>query len=158
MFEERKHISVDALVASKRSTYVRPEHIDADPVQFRLTAEYDLACPEEYVLRSWEAMKALRVADRLGEIKVPTLMVVGGSDNLLTNNLHDYKLLPNASLHVFSRTAHYPNKEVPEDFAKVVLDFLRHGPSNPLLHLKSMMAARTRYQKEQQQPKQPSKL
>ena len=140
MFAERKRTTLEEHVEGKRVSYVRKEFIDADPGAFRLAAEYDLACPEEYVVRSWEAMKALRVGDRLKEITTPSLMIAGAADGLLSSNFHDYRLLPHASLHVFSRTAHYPNKEVPEDFARVVLDFLAHGPSNPASHFRDMVS------------------
>jgi len=58
-------------------------------------------------------------------------MIVGACDSLSQANITDYALLGNASLHVFSRVSHFPNKEIPKELAAVILDFLEHGTSNP---------------------------
>ena len=64
--------------------------------------------------------------DRLSEIKVPTLVIVGELDalgmldiaDILANKIEGAKKL------VMSGVAHLPNMEAPEEFNKTVLDFL----------------------------------
>lgn len=64
--------------------------------------------------------------DRLDEIKVPTLVIVGELDalgmldiaNTLANRIQGAKKL------VMAGVAHLPNVEAPEEFNKIVLDFL----------------------------------
>ena len=67
------------------------------------------------------------VSARLHEIATPTLVIAGAADGLLAGNLDDFRRLPNATLHVFSRVAHGIPREVPAAFARVLDDFLRHG-------------------------------
>jgi len=76
---------------------------------------------------SWTALETYAKGDRLGEITVPTLMVVGAADGLLPANLADFQRLGNATIHVFSRVSHGIPYEIPDEFSAVVLDFLEHG-------------------------------
>ena len=63
---------------------------------------------------------------RLSEIEVPTLIVIGDRDevniatiaDLLAANVHGARKI------ILSDTAHLPNMEKPEDFNRVVLEFL----------------------------------
>ena len=65
-------------------------------------------------------------AERLSEIRAPALVVVGDADqpyvlaaaDLLTSEI------PNARKVVMADTAHLPNMERPEEFNRIVLDFL----------------------------------
>jgi pimeloyl-ACP methyl ester carboxylesterase len=76
---------------------------------------------------SWTALKDARLADRLGEIQTPTLVIAGAADGLLLANLEDFQRLGNATLHVFSRVSHGIPTEAPEAFAEVIADFMEHG-------------------------------
>jgi len=64
---------------------------------------------------------------RLGEIKAPTLVVVGDAD--LPGVIVDCDILasdiPGARKAVMHGVAHVPNMERPEEFNRIVLDFLR---------------------------------
>ncbi len=64
--------------------------------------------------------------DRLSEIKVPTLVVVGDLDRPETVASADLleERLPNARKVVMPGTAHLPNLERPDDFNQIVLGFL----------------------------------
>ena len=65
--------------------------------------------------------------DRLGEIRVPTLVVVGPLDQ--PDTLESGKLLaaliPGATRVEIEGTAHMPSMERPDEFNRIVLDFLR---------------------------------
>ena len=56
-----------------------------------------------------------------------SLVVSAAADGLLASNLADYRRLPNATLHVFSRVSHGVPGEVPEELASVIADFMEHG-------------------------------
>jgi proline iminopeptidase len=62
---------------------------------------------------------------RLGEIQVPTLVIVGASDMpTLVMAEKTARLIPDASLEVFEHSRHYPFLEEPEKFIQVMSRFL----------------------------------
>ena len=63
----------------------------------------------------------------IATVQTPTLVVAGAADSLLQSNLADFARLPNATLHVFSRVAHYVPIDVPDALAELVVDFMEHG-------------------------------
>jgi pimeloyl-ACP methyl ester carboxylesterase len=67
-------------------------------------------------------------ANRLTEIKVPTLVVIGDRDTNWAQAASDYlaKNIPNARKIVMSNTAHLPNMEKPEEFNNHLLEFLNN--------------------------------
>jgi pimeloyl-ACP methyl ester carboxylesterase len=66
-------------------------------------------------------------ADRLPDVQAPTLIMVGGEDQPRVFAAADLleKELPNARKVVMHGTAHLPNMERPEEFNRLVLDFLK---------------------------------
>ena len=66
-------------------------------------------------------------ADRLHNIYAPTLLIVGDEDQPRVFAAADLleKELPNARKVVMHGTAHLPNMERPEEFNRLVLDFLQ---------------------------------
>lgn len=79
---------------------------------------------------AWKQTQSLPVeppaSTRLGEIKAPTLVIIGDQDvseiqttaDILANGI------PGARKVVMPNTAHVPNMEQPEQFNQIVLDFL----------------------------------
>ncbi len=67
-------------------------------------------------------------ATRLSQIQAPTLVLVGEVDRTRTLAAADLlaKDLPNARKVVMPGTAHLPNMERPEEFNRLVLDFLKN--------------------------------
>jgi pimeloyl-ACP methyl ester carboxylesterase len=65
--------------------------------------------------------------DRLSEIQVPTLVIVGEVDVPTTHQAAKLMLehIPHAQQVVIPNTAHLPNMERPDEFNRTVLDFLR---------------------------------
>ena len=90
----------------------------------------------EMILRSFELQSADSgaegellvpdVGERLGEIRVPVLVVVGEADvsDIHANADRLERDLPNAERAVVPCAAHLPPLERPEEFDRVVLDFL----------------------------------
>lgn len=66
--------------------------------------------------------------NRLSEIKVPTLVMVGDLDTPSTLARADFlaKNIPNAKMVTMNGVAHLPNMEQPEEFNKHILSFLNH--------------------------------
>ena len=64
--------------------------------------------------------------DRLSEIKSPTLIVWGKQDAYLPvkQAYQAHSLIKNSKLHVFDHSWHAPHKEHPEEFNRLVLEFL----------------------------------
>lgn len=70
---------------------------------------------------------------RLGEIQAPTLIVWGAQDQTIPVS-HAYtaqQLIPNARLHIFQGCGHLTQMEVPEDFNRLVIDFLLGRHKSP---------------------------
>lgn len=115
--------NVDRMLFEAMITTARPR--SRELVESRI--RQGLAVSDAHYEESWDALATYKKGDRLGEIKTPTLMVVGAADGLLAANLADFPRLGNATLHVFSRVSHGIPYEIPEEFSEVVLDFLEHG-------------------------------
>ena len=83
--------------------------------------------PIERAIGGRRSMSALRLRDRLGEIKVPTMVVGGDLDNTVgvDNIVAEYLALPeeNRHLHVFHGIGHSPNVEVPSRLAGLLTRF-----------------------------------
>jgi 3-oxoadipate enol-lactonase len=64
--------------------------------------------------------------DRLGEVRAPTLIIVGALDqpDMLAIGEHLAQAIPDARLAVMPGVAHLPPMEAPESFARLVTEFL----------------------------------
>jgi len=140
--KERKTLSLEAYAEVKKAGLYRQEYVNADPKGWLAATQLDLACGDEYYDGSWDTMTKFNVETQLKNISVSTLMVVGACDGLAAANIKDFGSLPNASLHVFSRVGHNPNREVPQEFAEAVIDFLENGTSNVALLMANVVKAR----------------
>jgi len=63
----------------------------------------------------------------LSKIQAPTLLVHGENDSIIPVE-HARKAhlrIPNSTLHVFPRCGHWPPREKPEEFNRIVLEFLK---------------------------------
>jgi 4,5:9,10-diseco-3-hydroxy-5,9,17-trioxoandrosta-1(10),2-diene-4-oate hydrolase len=67
--------------------------------------------------------------DTLSEIKAPTLIVWARGDKYLPvkQAYEAHKLIKNSRLSIFEHSWHAPHKEYPEEFNRLVLDFLNSG-------------------------------
>ena len=121
----RASLNFPAWSAYRRSAHLRQHYIDADAVEWATAVLLDRSVSKAYYDGSWASMCAFRVVPK--QITVPTLMIAGAADNLLSANLADFKALPNASLHVFHRVGHGVPREVPGPLAELLHDFAHHG-------------------------------
>lgn len=84
--------------------------------------------PLERAIGGRRSMSQLRLRERLGEIRVPTLVVGGDRDTTVgvDNILAEYLALPegNRHLHIFHGIGHSPNVETPQSFAGLLTRFV----------------------------------
>jgi pimeloyl-ACP methyl ester carboxylesterase len=68
----------------------------------------------------------IRAAERLSEVRVPVLIITGEYDEPYTHAAADYMLerLPVARKEIIRDAAHLPNMDHPEEFRRIVSDFL----------------------------------
>ena len=73
----------------------------------------------------WDGLRT-DFSDRLGEITAPTLIIHGTHDRAVPVGwaLRAHTRLPNSELRVFYGCGHWPPRECPEEFNRVVEDFL----------------------------------
>ena len=84
------------------------------------------ARPQAEIFGFGQLMKGWTVMDRLGEIRVPTL-VMAGRDDFVFPPEHQGQLaagIPNARLEIIERAGHNPHDERTADVMKAVTDFI----------------------------------
>ena len=74
-----------------------------------------------------KGLKILR--EKLIQIKSPTLIIWAKYDGYLpvSQAYEAHNLISNSTLHIFKRCWHAPHKEYPDEFNRLVLDFLTSG-------------------------------
>lgn len=77
----------------------------------------------------WEFNRAPRdtgISARLGEIKIPTLVLTGDNDLVVAtaDSVTVAGLIPGSELVIIAQTGHLPNEESPLEFARAVIDFV----------------------------------
>lgn len=103
---------------------VRAKAVDMIMTMFELPEDED----DDYVELEPDA------ASHLFEINVPTLVIIGDSDveRLIAHAGFIAQTIPGAQQAIMHGVAHYPNMEKPEEFNRLVLDFLANLNSTAL--------------------------
>ncbi len=109
-----------------RTLQFRPE-IETDE-WFNLRIDLVIGASQGHYEDSVDAMRSLRLGDRLQDIETPTLVIAGAVDGLLEANLMDFARLPNATLQVFSFAGHEVALHEPEGVAQAIKNLMIHGP------------------------------
>lgn len=124
---------IDAAVEVCMRTWVdgpRRQPEDVDPAVRERVAEMQRLA-YELQLPVWETAEeeplADKLAERLGEVAVPTLILVGEEDIPDMHQIADRleRELPNAQRASIADTAHVPSLERPREFDQLVLPFLQ---------------------------------
>lgn len=75
------------------------------------------------------AKSAIRnnLGEELGKIKIPVLLIWGKNDNVTPPFVAEefHKLIPHSELHFIDKCGHAPMMEVPEEFNKLLFNFLQ---------------------------------
>ncbi len=91
----------------------------------RQVAEHEIKDIGTHVRKTFEA----QAVDRLAELKMPSLVIIGENDLPFLKLAADYLSthIPDATRALISDAAHLPNMEHPEQFRAIVEDFLSAG-------------------------------
>jgi 3-oxoadipate enol-lactonase len=81
----------------------------------------------EYITRGLPQSPEPPTAERLAQIKPPTLVVIGSLDGRNLQNIADTlsTKIPNARKVVIPNASHHPPVETPKEFNRILLDYLR---------------------------------
>jgi len=113
---------MDAVARDALDKWFTPRFADREPfLRMQLGVP-----PEDYGL-GLEAIAGFDFRERLGDIRAPTLVIVGAKDPATTPADARYiaERVPSARLVVLEDAAHLVNVEQPEAFAQAVLEHLR---------------------------------
>ncbi|MBT3624786.1 MAG: alpha/beta hydrolase [Gammaproteobacteria bacterium] len=129
---------LQAAIAQRKTVNARTEMINqrlklrlrATEASVELSVDRALSVSDGHFKDSWYSMRDFNVVDKLPNLQTQTLIVAGAADGLCEANVNDWQNLPNATLHVFSRVGHGVPRDVPDEFSKVLDDFMEHGVIN----------------------------
>lgn len=89
--------------------------------------KYNIACPKEAALNDTRALKTFDASDRLHEIKVPTLIMIGSDDKLTPLPMSEFlnKGIAGSTLKVIKDAGHSSINEKPIEISEEVIQFLK---------------------------------
>ncbi len=119
----------DVLLAQYRAGCVRPDV--EDEAWFNSRIDHIFGVSDGHFDDGAAAMANLNVGSRLADLTMPTLMIAGSADSLLSANIADFQRLPNAALQVFSRAGHDVALHEPDGVADAIDAFMHHGRATP---------------------------
>jgi pimeloyl-ACP methyl ester carboxylesterase len=81
---------------------------------------------------SWNGLRTVYV-ERLHEITAPTLIMHGAKDRLVPLDCarQAHEVIQESQLHVIADCGHWPQREKPEEFNRVLLNFLCSEEARP---------------------------
>lgn len=118
-----------ALLAQYRAGCVRPDVETNAWLDSRI--DHIFAVSDGHFEGSAVAMQTLNVGAQLATLTTATLVLAGAADGLLTANIEDFRRLPNATLHVFSRAGHDIAIHEPDGVTAAIDAFMTHGLPRP---------------------------
>jgi 3-oxoadipate enol-lactonase len=121
-------MSREQIFATQNEAMAAPGWRERDPEAFDYCLKVDLEAPPRRfaVERQRGAMAQWSSFDRLGSIKVPTLVLCGEDDGMVPpeNSRKLASAIPGARLQLIPQCGHLPMLEQPDTVAKAVFDFL----------------------------------
>ena len=129
MFEERKKTArekgMSALVDGTLERWFTLQYLNANPPAVDLIRKQFLATPVAGFIGCSEAILGLNYLDRLSEIKLPSLVIVGEDDPAtpVAGSEAIHARIPNSELEVLPFAAHLSNIEQAETFNSCLLRF-----------------------------------
>ncbi|OGP70512.1 MAG: 3-oxoadipate enol-lactonase [Deltaproteobacteria bacterium RBG_16_50_11] len=118
---------IESQLESTLERYFTPSFLKANPPMLGAIRKQFLATPVEGYLGCVEAIRSLNYLDRLSEIKIPTLIMVGEDDPGTPVSASEamHKRISNSKLVIIPSARHLPNLEQPEFFNTSLLTFLK---------------------------------
>ena len=124
-----KH-GMKALLQPTLERWFTKPFLEKNPPVVDLIRKLFLSTPVKGFVGCAEAIRKLDYLDRLSEIKLPTLIMVGeqdmGTPVEVSKEIH--KKIPDSELVIIPSAAHLSNLEQPERFNTALLDFLDKNP------------------------------
>ncbi len=125
--ETARNKGMQALLQPTLERWFTPPFLKQNSQEVTLIRNQFLATPVAGYIGCSEAIKGLNYLDRLCEIKIPTLIIVGeddpGTPVAASKAMHER--IPDSKLVVLPSAAHLSNVEQADAFNRTVLDFLR---------------------------------
>jgi len=118
---------VESQVEATMERWFTPSFLSQNPPMLGLIRRQFLATPAEGYSGCIEAIRKLNYLDRLSEIKIPTLIMVGEDDPGTPVSASEamHKRIPNSKLVIIKSARHLSNVEQPEAFNANLLTFLK---------------------------------
>ena len=118
---------VGALLQETMERWFTPSFLTLNPPMLKIIRKQFLATPVEGYIGCAEAIRKLNYLDRLTEIKIPTLILVGeddpGAPVSASKAMHER--IPNSRLVVLRSARHLSNVEQSEAFNAALIKFLK---------------------------------
>jgi 3-oxoadipate enol-lactonase len=118
---------MQALVEPTLERWFTPFFFRQNPQRLALIRKQFLATPVEGYVGCIEAIRKLNYLDRLSEIKMATLIIVGeddlGTPVAASKAIHER--IPNSRLVILASARHFSNVEQPEAFNSALIKFLK---------------------------------
>jgi len=124
--ETARSKGMQALLEPTLERWFTPPFVKQDPREVTLIRNQFLATPVAGYIGCSEAIKGLNYLDRLSEIKIPTLIIVGEDDpgTPVATSKAMHERIPDSKLVVLPSAAHLSNVEQADAFNTALLDFL----------------------------------
>jgi len=130
VWEERLHLvrkaGMQALVDATLERWFTSPYLSQDPPEVKLIRKHFLATPVSGYIGCSEAIRGLHYLERLSEIRLPTLIMVGEEDQgtpvAASRAMHER--IPDSRLVVLPSSAHLSNIEQADAFNEALMDFL----------------------------------
>jgi 3-oxoadipate enol-lactonase len=118
---------IETQLESTLERYFTPSFLKANPPMLGAIRKQFLATPAEGYLGCVDAIRSLNYLDRLSEIKIPTLIMVGEDDlgTPVSASEAMHKRISNSKLVIIPSARHIPNVEQPEVFNTNLMTFLK---------------------------------
>jgi 3-oxoadipate enol-lactonase len=118
---------IQALLQPTLERWFTPPFLKQNSQEVTLIRDQFLATPVNGYIGCMEAIKGLNYLDRLREIKIPTLIIVGEDDpgTPVASSKAMHERIPDSKLVVLPSAAHLSNVEQADAFNRTVLDFLK---------------------------------
>jgi len=130
VWDERLHMvrkaGMQALVDSTLERWFTSPYLSQNPPEVKLIREHFLATPVSGYIGCSEAIRGLHYLERLSEIRLPTLIMVGEEDQgtpvAASRAMHER--IPDSRLVVLPSAAHLSNIEQADAFNEALMEFL----------------------------------
>jgi 3-oxoadipate enol-lactonase len=118
---------MQALLQPTLERWFTPPFVKQDSKEVTRIRNQFLATPVAGYIGCSEAIKGLNSLDRLGEIEIPTLIIVGEDDPGTPVDTSEamHRRIPDSRLVVLPSAAHLSNVEQADAFNRTLLDFLQ---------------------------------